>query len=101
MKLNLLKIGLAILFLICLLDMPYGYYQLIRFLGMVLFLVFAYHSNRNRNNTFAVIWLSSALLINPFIKIALGRTIWNIVDIFWAVFLFISIWADNKILNKE
>jgi|GEM_PF-4208287 len=30
-----IKIVLAILMLLCLLDMPYGYYQLVRYLAMV------------------------------------------------------------------
>ena len=32
---NAIKIILAILFFICLADMPYGYYQIVRFAGML------------------------------------------------------------------
>lgn len=87
---NLIKIILSILFLVCLLDMPYGYFQLVRFLGMVGFAILAYH-NYQKNQTFFIIWLASAVLINPIFKITLGREIWNIVDVIWAIILIFSI----------
>tara|TARA_B100001093_G_C26842917_1_gene1021446 strand:+ start:2266 stop:2565 length:300 start_codon:yes stop_codon:yes gene_type:complete len=94
-KIKAIKIILSILFLICLLDMPYGYYQFVRFIGMIGFGLLAFENYQNNQNWF-VIWISSALLINPFYKIALGRDIWNIVDVIWAVLLIMSL-----ILNKK
>ena len=38
-----------------------------------------------------VILVALALLFQPFIKIALGRSIWNIVDIVVAVGLLLSV----------
>ena len=94
-KIKAIKIILSILFLICLLDMPYGYYQFVRFIGMIGFGLLAFENYQN-NQTWFVIWISSALLINPFFKIALGRDMWNIVDVIWAVLLIMSL-----ILNKK
>ena len=37
-----IKITLSILLLLCLFNMPYGYYQATRFIGMVGFLLLAY-----------------------------------------------------------
>jgi hypothetical protein len=37
-----------------------------------------------------------ALLFQPFIKIALGRTIWNIVDVAVAILLLVLIFTENK-----
>ena len=92
MNLNaLIKIGLAILFLVCLLDMPYGYYQLVRFTGMVGFGIIAYAAHLRGNKTYLVIWAVSALLINPIIKIPLGRELWNVIDLIWAVGLIVSL----------
>ena len=90
-----INIILSILLLACLLDMPYGYYQFVRFIGMIGFGLLAFE-NYQKNQTWFVIWISSVLLINPFFKIALGRDIWNIVDVIWAVLLVVSI-----ILNKR
>ncbi|MBD3627660.1 DUF6804 family protein [Cyclobacterium sp.] len=89
-KENIIKIVLSILFLVCLLDMPYGYFQLVRFLGMVGFGILAYH-NYQKNQTWFAIWLASAILINPIFKISLGREIWNFVDVIWAIILIASI----------
>ncbi len=47
-----------------------------------------------KNDTWFYIWLVSAILINP-IKITLGRTIWNIVDVTWAILLIYSIFIES------
>jgi hypothetical protein len=91
---TIIKIILSILFLVCLLDMPYGYFQLVRFLGMVGFAILAYNDCQ-KNQTWFVIWLASAILINPIFKIALGRDIWNVVDVIWAILLISSIFIKQ------
>ena len=88
---NIIKIILGIMLLVCILDMPYGYYQLVRFLGMIGFGVLAFSAYQRKDNSFFIIWASSAVLINPLIKIALGRELWNIVDVIWAILLFVSL----------
>lgn len=85
---NYIKIGLALLFLGCLADMPYGYFQLVRFLGMLGFAVLALQSENPTWRTF--LWCS-AILINPFFKITLGRELWNIIDVLWAIILLVSL----------
>ena len=97
-KLLIIKIVLAILFIGCLFDWNYGYYQLVRFLGMIGFGILAY-DKYEKNKTWFLIWLSSAILINPIFKIALGREIWNIIDIIWAILLIVSIFMKKE--NKE
>ncbi|MEO7308949.1 MAG: DUF6804 family protein [Chitinophagaceae bacterium] len=81
MLLSIIKIMLSILLLLCLLQMPYGYYQLVRFLGLLGFSVLAYFSFQQEQKVAAIIYIGLALLFQPFIKVALGRTMWNIVDI--------------------
>jgi len=88
------KIILAALFLLCLFKMPYGYFQLVRFLGMASFIWFAYLDNEKNDKSLVILWVCSAILINPLIKIALGRTIWNIVDVVWALILLITLVKD-------
>lgn len=79
------------LFLICLFDMPYGYFQLVRFLGMLGFLILAYISYKNEFPILVIVYIALAVLLQPIIKIHLGRSIWNIVDVILAVFLISSI----------
>ena len=90
------KIILTILFILCLANMPYGYFQIVRFLGMFIFAWFAYIDGSRKDKTLFIIWVSSALLINPFIKIALGRAIWNLIDVVWDILLIVTIWVDRK-----
>ena len=88
-----IKVILSILFMVCLLDMPYGYFQLVRFLGMVGFVILAYNQYK-KDQVWFTIWLASAILINPIFKIALGRTIWNTIDVIWAILLTVSLYSD-------
>ena len=97
----IIKIILAVLFLCCLLDMPYSYFQLVRFLGMTGFVWLAYQERNSQDKTILIIWIASALLINPFIKVALGRTVWNAVDIVWALILIFTIWKDTASWRKK
>jgi len=88
---NLIKIILAILFFICLADLPYGFYQLVRFVALVGFSVLAYNSHLNSNKTEMLIYIFLALLFQPLLKVSLGRTIWNIVDVIVGIGLLSSI----------
>ncbi len=42
-----------------------------------------------------ITFASLALLFQPFIKIALGRTIWNVVDVMVAV-LLVLLWMKER-----
>lgn len=88
---NLLKLAMAILLFICLLDMPYGYYELVRFIAMLVFGVLAYQCKAKGELFQVFIFIAFALLFQLFVKIALGRPIWTIVDIIVGVGLLISL----------
>ena len=87
---------LALLLFLCLLEMPYGYYQLVRFLCFSCFAFFAYQSLRNIKINGGVIFIILALLFQPFLKIALGREIWNYVDIIVGLGLIGSVFIKPK-----
>jgi hypothetical protein len=76
--------------------MPYGYYQLVRFLAMAGFAVLAYYASNKENKTELIVYIALAVLFQPFFKIALGRTLWNIIDVIIGVGLIISIFADKQ-----
>jgi hypothetical protein len=96
-----LKIILAALLLLCLLDMPYGFYQFVRFAAMVGFGYLGYSAKERNHKNEMFIYIALALLFQPFIKIALGRTIWNIVDVITAIGLLISAFTDDKKLKTS
>jgi hypothetical protein len=91
-----IKIILAILFILCLADMPYGYYQFVRFAALIGFAILAYQSNQKGRQTEMIIYAGLALLFQPFFKIALGRQMWNIVDLVVSIGLLISIFMQPK-----
>lgn len=82
--------------LLCLLPLPYGYYELVRLGGMVCFGVLAYHSYQQKQEGWMVVYVALALLFQPFFKIALGRDVWNVVDIAVAELLLLTLWAEKS-----
>ncbi|WP_341832812.1 DUF6804 family protein [Sphingobacterium thalpophilum] len=93
---KIIKIGLAVLMFGCLLNMPYGYYQLVRFIALIGFGVLAYQANQQSRQTEMFIYGALALLFQPFFKIALGRELWNIVDVIVGVGLLVSIFRSKN-----
>jgi hypothetical protein len=92
---NVIKIVLAVLFFLCLVDMPYGYYQLVRFAGLVGFAILAYQAHEQGRQTEMFIYGGLALLFQPFFKVTLGRQIWNLVDVVVGIGLLISIFTNH------
>lgn len=99
-KLANIGLGMAIALLICLSPMPYGYYVLVRFAAMIFFACLAFSFNKRGDTTYAIIAGAVALLFQPFFKIALGREMWNAVDVIVALALFIF-WLKQKKQTKE
>lgn len=96
MNTNIIKIVLAILFLLCLVDFPYGYYQFVRFAGLIGFAILGYQANQQNKQTEMVIYGALALLFQPIFKIALGRELWNIVDVIVGIGLLVSVFWKRK-----
>ena len=93
---NTIKISLAILFFLCLLDMPYGFYIFVRFAALIGFAVLARQSLQEGKQTELIIYIVLAILFQPIFKISLGRTIWNIVDVIVGIGLLLSIFIQPK-----
>lgn len=87
---------LAAMLLLCLTPMPYGYYMLVRFVAMVVFGVMAYRYYQEKNEKQAWVLGLLALLFQPFAKIALGRLIWNIVDVIVAIGLIVLFFVEKN-----
>lgn len=94
-----LKLILALLFLLCLSPMPYGFYSLVRFVAMIAFAIYAYIYHEKKSNKLAVAFLSLAILFQPLLPIYIGRTLWNIVDVLVAIFLIVLYIKENN--NKK
>jgi hypothetical protein len=97
---NILKILLSLLLFICLLDMPYGFYQFVRFIALIGFAILAYQALQEGRQTEVVIYALLAILFQPIFKIALGRDLWNVVDVIVGVGLIVSIVIKPKSNNQ-
>jgi hypothetical protein len=80
--------------------MPYGFYQFVRFAGLVGFAILAYQAHEQGRQTEMIIYVGLALLFQPFFKIALGRELWNVVDVAVGLALIFSIFQKSKLQNK-
>ena len=92
-----IKIILAVLFFLCLLDMPYGFYQAVRFAGLIGFVILAYQYSEKENKTEMIIYICLSILFQPLLKISLGRDMWNVVDVLVGIGLIISIFIKPKL----
>ncbi len=98
---KLIKIILAILFFMCLIDFPYEFYQLVRFLALIGFGLLAFKAFEKNNQTEMIIYIVLALLFQPLLKISLGRTLWNIVDVTVALYLLYEVLIKKQTANGE
>lgn len=87
---------LAALLLLCLAPMPYGYYQLVRFVALVAFGAMAYWYYKEKKEMLTVVFGALALLFQPFFKVALGRTMWNVVDVIVAIVLVVLWYKEGN-----
>ena len=81
----LIKLIVAVLLLLCLADMPYGFYQLVRFVAAVAFAYLSYDYFKSKKDVMGFVFAALALLFQPLFKVSLGRTLWNLVDILVAL----------------
>jgi len=82
--------------------MPYGFYMLVRFAATVAFAYLSYEYFKSKQEKLGVLFASLVLLFQPFFKIALGRMIWNCMDVVVAIMLLYLIIIDfRKIANCQ
>lgn len=93
---TIIKIALAVLLLLCLFHMPYGYYQLFRFVAVVGFAILAYYAYERKNVPMAIVYVGLALLFQPLVKVGLGRQVWNIIDVVVAVGLIVTLFIPKS-----
>ena len=95
-----LKLILAIALLLCLAPMPYGFYMLVRFFATVIFGLMAYRYHQEKKENLMITFGALAVLFQPLIKIPLGRTVWNVVDVVIAVVLIIQLLREYEIKKR-
>lgn len=87
---------IAAILLLCLLDMPYGFYTFVRFAATIFFCLFAYNAYKDGSSDRMILFIVVAVLFQPLIKIPLGRVVWNIVDVIVAAYLLYLLCSQIK-----
>lgn len=81
--------------LLCLLPMPYAYFILVRCFATIIFVIMSYKNYQQKNSMLFLFWMIVAVLFQPIMKIALGRVVWNIIDVIIAVLLLFILWKQK------
>ena len=71
--------------------MPYAYYQLVRLTSFLMFAFFTVKSHQAGDTNYTFLYIFLALLFQPFVKITLGRELWNAVDVIVGLGLIFSV----------
>lgn len=91
---TVIKTAIAILLLIALAKMSYGYYQLMRIAVCGLFIWLAYLYLQKQVISAVIGCIVLAVLFNPIIKLAIHKKEWQTIDFWLAILLIIWIITD-------
>lgn len=91
MKEKYLFYGVAVFIVLGALPLPYGYYQLLRFVAFFAFAMAAYFSHLSGKKILSIVLGFAALVFNPFIKIIFSKDVWMVVDVLSGIGL--AVWA--------
>lgn len=87
---------LAAVLLLCLAPMPYGYYTFVRIMATVVYGLYAYRYYQAKREGLTWTFVTLALLFQPIAKVALGRVIWNVIDVIVAIGLIVLFFWERK-----
>lgn len=85
--------------LIALLDMPYGYYQLLRVMVFCVSAYLAVAESKHEQGIWFWALVACAIIYNPIFRLSLGREIWSFVNIATVIFLGAHLKARKTVLN--
>ena len=84
-----IQIAGAIILLLSILPLPYGFYTIVKVAMMIISGYLAYRYYSQRKEELAITFLVICILFQPFVNFALGRQVWLIVDIVVAILLLL------------
>lgn len=93
MKTKTLKSVLILGLFLALLPLPYEYFSILRIYAVIVFGILLLQiptKNQNLKNWTFIMYIALILLYQPFIRIPLGRTLWNIIDVVAVIWLLVS-----------
>ena len=97
MKENWFKIMAVLLLLGALGNWPYSYYQILRWFVFAVGGYSAYLSHSSRKETWAWIFVATAILFNPIAPFYFSKNTWQFIDIIGAIVFCISLFYKYEI----
>jgi len=88
---NTIKTALAVILFICLLDMPYGYYQFVRITATAGFAYLAYSAKKQNINDEVIPYIILVMVFQPLATVHLSKIAWNIIDVLVGIGLLVTI----------
>ena len=96
MIMKYLSLYLAVVLLLCLAPMPYGYFTLVRVLATVVFGIYAYRCYVGKKEGLTLVFATLVLLFQPFAKVGFNRVIWNVIDVIVAIGMVALFFWERK-----
>ena len=90
----------AIVLILCIFPLPYGFYTIVRIVTTVISIYLSLEYYKQNKKELSIVFLIIAILFQPLIKFALGRSLWLIVDILVGGFLLALVFKD-KLIKKQ
>ncbi len=88
----------AALLLIAILNLDYGYYEMLRIAITVFAVFFAFKLNAIKQNGLMLVMIAIIILFNPISPMSLNKGLWVLLDIISAVVFLVS---SSKIIGSK
>ena len=96
MKRNKIFLIAGLALLVAIADLPYGYYQLLRFFIFGVGVYGAYLCIQENKITWMWIFGVITILFNPFFKVHFDKVIWQMIDLLVAIIQFTFFFVGMK-----
>ena len=96
-----IKTIISILLVVCLFEMPYGYYEFVRLTSFIGFILLLINNHKSEKILLSSMSMLGVILFNPIFRIFFHRKVWNIIDIVVSTLLLIWLISDLIYFNKK
>lgn len=84
------SIVVAVLLVVSLGHMPYGYYTVMRWATAIVLGCWAYRYSQRKMTAPAIIAVGALVIYQPILKVAMDRDTWHVLDVVLAVALIVA-----------
>jgi hypothetical protein len=94
-------IGAAIMLLIGIAEMPYGYYTLLRLVGTGVFLMAAWVAYDRKLVVLPWVYLLFAIIFNPLVKVHFEKEVWAWIDLAASILLVSTVLKIKPVIERK